>query len=176
MLNKLFDFYSLDYKPYITPSTKGESIEELHNRTAYALQRMIMDLDADPTGPKSVLICTHAATFIAIGRTLTGSMPPNIDAEDFYTFTCSLSKFIRRGSNRESGKIVEWQPGMDIPVIDWKGGKGVGGGWDCVINGDCSFLSAGEERGWYVFIYLFFNIHSFIRKLPTLKLLFPLIR
>jgi transcription factor C subunit 7 len=25
---------------------------------------------------------------------------------------------------------------------------GVGGGWECTVNGDCSFLSGGEERGW----------------------------
>lgn len=23
-------------------------------------------------------------------------------------------------------------------------------GWDCELDSDCSFLSSGEERGWYV--------------------------
>ena len=40
---------------------------------------------------------------------------------------------------------------MDVPQIDWRAGKGVAGGWDCVLNGDCSHLEGGEERGWLVF-------------------------
>lgn len=32
--------------------------------------------------------------------------------------------------------------------IDWIGGKGIQGGWDCIKNGDCSFLKGGAERGW----------------------------
>lgn len=35
-----------------------------------------------------------------------------------------------------------------LKVPDWRGGKGVNGGWDCVLNGDCSYLSNGAERGW----------------------------
>lgn len=37
---------------------------------------------------------------------------------------------------------------MDVPKADWRAGKGVAGGWDCVINSDCSHLEGGEERGW----------------------------
>ena len=37
---------------------------------------------------------------------------------------------------------------MDVPKVDWRAGKGVAGGWDCVINGDCNHLEGGEERGW----------------------------
>jgi len=35
-----------------------------------------------------------------------------------------------------------------MPTLDWRDGRGVQGGWDCVVSGDCSFLSGGEERGW----------------------------
>jgi hypothetical protein len=35
----------------------------------------------------------------------------------------------------------------NIKVPDWKG-QGVGGGWDCISNGDCTFLGGGAERGW----------------------------
>ncbi|KAL2373440.1 hypothetical protein RJZ57_002073 [Blastomyces gilchristii] len=34
-------------------------------------------------------------------------------------------------------------------VPRWQGGVGVGGGWDCVGNGECGFLSGGKERGWH---------------------------
>lgn len=36
-----------------------------------------------------------------------------------------------------------------MPAVDWRGGKGVGGGWVQKVNGDCSFLSKGEERNWW---------------------------
>ena len=43
-----------------------------------------------------------------------------------------------------------------LTVPDWKDGKGIGGGWDCLVNGDTSFLSAGAERGWLVSSFFFF--------------------
>ena len=33
--------------------------------------------------------------------------------------------------------------------LRWEG-SAVGGGWDCLVNGDTKFLSSGPERGWYV--------------------------
>ncbi len=41
-----------------------------------------------------------------------------------------------------------WEAGMDVPKGDWRAGKGVAGGWHCVINSDCEHLEGGEERGW----------------------------
>lgn len=35
-----------------------------------------------------------------------------------------------------------------IPNTNWRG-HGLFGGWDHVVNGDCSFLSGGEERNWW---------------------------
>ena len=73
---------------------------------------------------------------------------------DFRCFTCSLSVFARRGREGEGG-VVDGKDGGDgtvlakrVPDVGWRGGKGVGGGWDCVVNGDCGFLKGGEERGW----------------------------
>ncbi|EME85706.1 uncharacterized protein MYCFIDRAFT_59682 [Pseudocercospora fijiensis CIRAD86] len=111
----------------IVPSTNGESIPQLHDRVAYALSHIISRADNDPSEPKSLLICTHAAAMIAIGRVLTGCMPEDEGEDDFKCFTCSFSKFVRKPQSK---------------------GKGVGGGWDCEVNGDCSFLEGGEERGW----------------------------
>lgn len=36
-----------------------------------------------------------------------------------------------------------------IPDTNWRDGNGVGGGWDILVNGDCSFLRDGEERNWW---------------------------
>ncbi|KAF1830987.1 phosphoglycerate mutase-like protein [Decorospora gaudefroyi] len=103
------------------PSSNGELIVELHERVKKALDHIIQTLDEDPEQPRSVLLCTHAATMIAAGRVLTGKMPQNPDEDDFQCYTAGLSKFVRNGN----------------------------GEWECVMNSDTSFLSGGAERGWH---------------------------
>ena len=147
-----FDTLHPSYQPLIRPSVNGESIPAIHDRIAYCLHHMIKTLDAEPNGPKTILICTHAAVMICIGRVLTGRMPDDHGEDDFKCFTCALSKFVRRPSE-PTAKTVEdelWDSSKAeiIPSVGWQGGRGVRGGWDCEINGDCSFLSNGEERGW----------------------------
>lgn len=154
--------------PILYTSTRGESIPQLHNRLATALAGIIREVDAEITTieaslpteqrtSKAIFICSHAAPLIAIGRVLTGNMPADSSEEDFHVYTAGLSTFRRRGSGPAASK-----PGKglladgtmianpDVTVVpEWEGGKGVGGGWDCVMNGDCSFLSGGAERGWH---------------------------
>jgi len=91
---------------------------------------------------------------ICIGRALTGVMPEEEGEEDFKCFTCSFSKFVRRrmSSAADAGvqEAAKWNPerSEEVPDVGWRDGKGVGGGWECEVNGDCSFLENGEERGW----------------------------
>lgn len=90
---------------------------------------------------------------IAIGRVLVGRMPEDDTAEDFNCFTASFSKFVRRkdGVKSSFAKVKgTWDPeaAEKIPDVGWRGGAGVGGGWECEVNGDCSFLDNGPERGW----------------------------
>lgn len=165
---------SQTYHPILTPSTRGESISQLHDRLATTLETLIADLDAEisayeashpdePKTSKAILICSHAAPLIALGRALTGYMPEDSGVEDFNVFTAGLSTFVRRSSASASASATvdmtqgleslapgtkPSRPGMEVPA--WQGGRGVGGGWDCLRNGDCSFLSGGAERGWYV--------------------------
>ncbi|KAL2053234.1 hypothetical protein ABVK25_006559 [Lepraria finkii] len=159
LLQSLFPAYSLTYAPSIIPSTNGESVAQLHDRIAYALQHTILYADAedaatvkpesaDPLGPRTaILICTHAASMIAIGRVLTGRIPDDITVDDFKTFTCGISKFERRSLKQPKDETVGG--GLGIPKVKWKSGRGVLGAWDCVVNGDCSHLEGGEERGWH---------------------------
>ena len=155
LLQSLFpDMLSSSYtRPIFIPSNKGESIADLHNRTAYTLHKIVTELDADPEGPKAIIIATHAATMIAVGRVLTGLMPEDPNDEDFLAYTCSLSRFERKRNDAGEIDIIpevdEWdrKEPPTIPKLDWQG-KGVAGGWDCVLNGETSFLSAGAERGW----------------------------
>lgn len=152
VLHTHFQHLASEPEPIIVPSTKGESNPQLHDRLAYTLHHLIARADADPSGPKSLLICTHAAAMICIGRALTGYMPDDEKTADFNCFTCAFSRFDRR-------KRVATGPGDvpqtwncndsdHVPDIGWRDGKGVQGGWDCVVNGDCSFLTNGPERGW----------------------------
>lgn len=146
MLKKLFEHYDEEYEPVIRPSVNGETIEQLHDRTAYALHRVIEQ--ADREGVKAIIICTHAATLIAVGRALTGRMPEDVEEEDFRPFTCGLSTFARKEKILDDG-VGTWEgPETDIPAVRWREGKGVGGGWRLESSGECGFLSGGEERGW----------------------------
>ncbi|RAH79049.1 phosphoglycerate mutase-like protein [Aspergillus japonicus CBS 114.51] len=165
--------------PHVIPSPTGETIAQLHDRVATALSGILADVDAEiaaleaaqpahePRSSKAILICSHAAPLIAMGRALTGHMPPDPNTEDFAVFTAGLSTFRRRRRRRrgESGEQGDASPGShaEVPLLargtkvlrtgttvpEWRGGKGVAGGWDCVRNGDCGFLSQGAERGWH---------------------------
>ena len=147
LLKSLFENYDESYVPVIKPSVNGETIEQLHDRVAYALHKIIEQSDRE--GVKAICVCTHAATLIAMGRALTGRMPSDIGEEDFRPFTCGVSTFVRRKGKRVGEKVVEWKgPETEVPRPNWRDGKGVGGGWECTVSGDCSFLSGGEERGW----------------------------
>ncbi|KAI4652630.1 uncharacterized protein J4E79_008937 [Alternaria viburni] len=123
-------FQNLDdeYASVHMPGSNGEMIVELHERVRNALDHIVTTLDNDPEQPKTVLLCTHAATMIAAGRVLTGQMPENPDEDDFQCFTAGLSKYVRRSADPE---------------------KGVAGNWTCELNSETSFLSGGAERGWH---------------------------
>lgn len=166
LLHSLFPSYSLDYKPGIIPSSSGETIAQLHDRCAYALQYIIAHADAEDAARHNrsrekgevegenleertaILVCTHAASLIAIGRALTGVMPEDFCEEDFKTYTCGLSKFTRRTMSSYEPNRGQVKVGEDIPRINWKNGRGVAGGWSCEINGSCEHLDGGKERGW----------------------------
>ncbi|KAI9726448.1 MAG: hypothetical protein M1828_001270 [Chrysothrix sp. TS-e1954] len=168
-----FPFIDTTHAPTIVPSTGGETLVGLHDRHAYALHRIVSACDADPARPTAALLCTHAAGMICIGRALTGRMPEDVREEDFRCGTCCLSVFRRRrrpsqraqraqqqqeqqqGEGEGKGfmgreEVAEWNPNApeDVPDVDWRDGKGVGGGWVCEVNGDCTHLTGGEERTW----------------------------
>ncbi|OAL45296.1 phosphoglycerate mutase-like protein, partial [Pyrenochaeta sp. DS3sAY3a] len=128
ILNPHFDHLDAEYASVHIPAPKGEMIVELHERVRRALDHIVTTLDNDPEQPKTVLICSHAATIIAAGRVLTGQMPDDPDEDDFQCFTAGLSKFVRKSTDKA---------------------KGVAGNWECELNSETSFLSGGAERGWH---------------------------
>lgn len=137
-----FPFVDDQYQSKVIPDRHGERIPEIHDRIAKAFTRVIQDIDQEYAscgrGSEEVtlLICGHAAQIICSGRVLTGEMPDDPDEEDFRCFTCGISKFQRRAKDQ------------DYDEVDWRG-KGVTGGWDCILNSWCGHLSGGEERGWH---------------------------
>ncbi|KAL2423694.1 putative transporter MCH2 [Exophiala dermatitidis] len=143
---EFFPWLDDEYVSRVVPPEHGERIVPLHDRVARALAHIVQDVDEEyhrsGRGDEEVtlLLCGHAAQIIASGRALTGQVPDDLDEEDFKCFTCGISKFTRRQV-----------PGTGEPYYDddWRNSGGVAGGWDCILNSDCSHLSQGEERGWH---------------------------
>jgi transcription factor C subunit 7 len=131
------------------PDVYGETIHALHDRLAYVIHRVISECDAQPDGPKTILICTHAACIIALGRILTGVMPSDPSTDDFQCYTAGLSVYKRKQGGNNTSTVGKWDASQprEVPKVQWKG-VGVAGGWECLVNSDCSYLSGGEERGW----------------------------
>jgi transcription factor C subunit 7 len=99
-LNKLREFFpniDKDYVSQVTPPINGETLSQLHDRIASAMDKIIVQCDQE--GTKSIIVCSHAAAIIALGRVLTGRMPKSVDEEDFAAFTCGLSTYRRRKGN-----------------------------------------------------------------------------
>jgi transcription factor C subunit 7 len=136
------------YEPVLVPDVYGETIADLHERVAYVLAAVLEKCDGESNGPKTILICTHAACMIALGRVLTGRMPGDPATDDFQCFTASLSVY-KRKMTAASAIQERWDSSRPrhVPTVEWKG-VGVAGGWTCEANSDCSYLSGGEERGW----------------------------
>ncbi|KAF3059779.1 Transcription factor tau 55 kDa subunit [Daldinia childiae] len=88
-LQNLFPELDASYESSPAPSRRGETLPQLHDRVAEAIDFIIRRSDQE--GHKTVLVCTHAAVVIALGRVLTGQTE-----KDFGAFTCGLSKYRRQ--------------------------------------------------------------------------------
>ena len=129
MLQPLFPTVELDSHASASPGPYGESLAELHKRCASAIASIISAADAgSDSQPESLLLCTHAAVVIALGRVLTGRRcSEDWAAGDFDAFTCGVSKFVRRGCAAGDAEVDEWV---------------------CEINSGVEHLAGGGERNW----------------------------
>ena len=89
---------------------------------------------------------------------LVGDKPEEVSKYDFKPFTSCLSKFVRRKHAPIEG-LLAVETDRTLPDLQWTEGAGIGGGWDCVDNGNCLFLKSGEERGWYSVLNFYRNQH-----------------
>ena len=146
VLGSMFPSFDPSYQSSPAVCANGESVEHLYDRCARAMAYIIQHAERDHPGEEvAILICTHAAPLIAMGRVLTGVVPDEVTERDFHTFTCGITLFERRSSEQHL-TMEESHEALAIP--DWGNGEGVAGGWNCVSNGDCSHLAGGGERAW----------------------------
>ncbi|RFU74021.1 hypothetical protein TARUN_8233, partial [Trichoderma arundinaceum] len=145
VLKSLFPAFDESYVSAQHPPRRGETLAELQARLTATMQSIIKRCDTEDR--RAVVLCTHAAVVIVLGRILTGQFPETVDADDFRAFTCGLSVYRRRLINQDEqglrgkGDSAEKESGPSSVVV---------GGWSCEANSDCSFLDCGEERGWAV--------------------------
>ncbi|KAK5990221.1 Transcription factor C subunit 7-like protein [Cladobotryum mycophilum] len=131
LLKSMFPAWDETYAPTLYPSTRGETLAQLEQRLTETMQSIIDQCDSQ--GRRAVVLCTHAAVVIMLGRILTGQFPESVDVDDFHAFTCGLSVY-RRGP---------------LPTtVSRNSATSPVGSWACEANSDCSFLSGGAERGW----------------------------
>lgn len=113
---------SLSWSPLLYPDAKGESISQLHARA-----RRVLDLiqqRCHHLGLSRVLLCSHAATIIAMGRVLLNDDADGKRTASIGAGTCSLSKYTRPKDDAHAQ-------------------------WTQELNGDASFLPEGVEREWH---------------------------
>lgn len=94
VLKAMFPAYDKEYVSALTPSRRGETVDELYGRVERAVQAIIDRCDGE--GRRAVVLCTHAAVVIALGRVLTRNIPASVETEDFHAFTCGLSVYRRQ--------------------------------------------------------------------------------
>lgn len=92
-LRDLFPAYDTEYATKVTPATYGETFEQLTARVTTAMERVVRQCDEE--GTRAIVVCSHAAVVILLGRILTGQFPAEMDTEDFKAFTCGLSVYAR---------------------------------------------------------------------------------
>ncbi|GAO13250.1 hypothetical protein UVI_02025970 [Ustilaginoidea virens] len=137
VLKRLFPSYDDSYVSTVKPSARGESLEQLQDRVTRALRGIIEQCDAD--GTRTIVLCSHAAVIILMGRILTGQVPASVDVDDFHAYTATGGRIT--DDSRHGRDSASSNPADDKADVT--------GNWDCDLNSDCSFLSGGQERGWF---------------------------
>lgn len=106
----------------VIPSLNGETEEQIFARCKEFWQKFIPIFELKYPEISSILIVSHAATKIALGMSLMGYNHVKDLLEDGLKLragACSLDKYVKSGDN-----------------------------WDLKMNGNCDFLTQGEEMNW----------------------------
>lgn len=115
--------WSRDNTIGVIPDLTGETEEEIFDRANLFWKVFFPVFHVKHPEVENILIVTHAATKIALGLSLLklGGVLDYINEEKeiLRAGACSLDKYERKGN-----------------------------GWEIVMNGNCDFLSGGEEMNW----------------------------
>lgn len=107
----------------VVPDLSGETEEDIFNRCKLFWSKFIPVFEAKYPEYENVLIVSHAATKIALGMSLLGfdDVFQQIDNDGTYlrAGACSIDKYVKDGDK-----------------------------WDLRMNGNCEFLTDGEEMNW----------------------------
>lgn len=128
LLSPFFPRLKNTWESTVKPSLAGETEEAIFERSKDFLNKFIPKFEAKHPDIETVLFVTHAAAKIALGMALLGfnSVRDALDDEDtrLRAGACSLDKFER---------IEDSEDGKD---------------WQITMNGNCEFLTEGEEMHW----------------------------
>ncbi|KAN0065694.1 hypothetical protein ACQY0O_000824 [Thecaphora frezii] len=118
-MRKFVPRLSLSWEPLLYPDSLGEDIPQLHARARRVLS--LIQQRCHQLGVERVLLCSHAATLIALGRVLLQDDAGGQRTKAINVGTATLSKYTRIGTSKR---------------------------WQQQLNGDGSFLKHGSERNW----------------------------
>lgn len=86
------------------------------------MELLLNKIDAQSGGAKSVVVYTHAATAIALGRALIGDKEK---VKDIRAGTCSVSKFTRQGDGswvqEMNGQCDHLERGEEVSLLIYLG-------------------------------------------------------
>ncbi|RGP76555.1 hypothetical protein FLONG3_5216 [Fusarium longipes] len=139
ILSKFFSHIDSSYKRLVMPDHEGESIQQLYDRCLRTLRKIIALADSHESQPTTIVLCTHAATFVMLCRILANKPVDNPEDVDFIPWTAGITLFRRETLD---------EPELADSLINHSAASSDIGKWGCLIDGDCSFLSSGRERGW----------------------------
>ncbi|PKI83777.1 hypothetical protein MVES1_002091 [Malassezia vespertilionis] len=113
------------WTPLLYPDPLGETVEDLHHRMYECLRRI--DARCKKLGVERVLIVSHAASIIALGRMLLGG--GRYGEQKSYPVlagTASVSKYVAENCGANEDELR----------------------WVQAYNGNTSFLQGGSQREW----------------------------
>lgn len=119
-LKAFFPTLKEDYRSLVSVSNEGETVEEHHKRCKDVFRAVLKDIREHGNNVKTILVVTHAAPRIALGRALAGD-----NSLQIRTGTCSIDKFVLKAGKE--------------PMI---------GNYDLEYTGKCDYLKDGEEMHW----------------------------
>ncbi|XBW38694.1 hypothetical protein QEN19_004282 [Hanseniaspora menglaensis] len=137
-LHYVFEKDNLKMNKYwetVIPNIKGESKEDIQKRAFEVLPLLIERIEKEYPEIESVLLCTHAATKIALGMAILGYEDLTATFSDvkegqhnhIRAAACSLDKFYIPFESKDSFYDRDWTMTM---------------------NGNTSYLTKGEEMHW----------------------------